>query len=151
MDETSDLVERADSLMRSRGAPFVGRRRRSFLAAPESAAAAASPPPASEDDDIPVLTDVVPADAAVAEHAPERVDEIPPSIAAPDFMHSVELRLASELPALIEATLSNARNELRAGINVILEAAWNDFLARRQQLPLPLDEPKSDAQQPPAG
>jgi hypothetical protein len=146
MDETADLVERADSLMRNRGTPFVGRRRRSFLAAAENAAAAAGTPlSASEDDDIPVLTDVVTAEPAVAEPAPERVDEALPSLIDADFLHSVELRLASELPALIEATLSDARNELRAGINAVLEAAWQDFLARRQQLPLPLGEPKSDA------
>ena len=42
---------------------------------------------------------------------------------------------------MIEATLLNAQNELRTGVNSTLEMALRDFLARRQQLRLPLDDP----------
>ena len=37
-----------------------------------------------------------------------------------------------------------AGEELRAGITSTMEAALRDFIARRKQLRLPLDEPNTD-------
>jgi len=148
MAENPDVVERADSLMRSGANAFGGRRRRSFVAAHVDAAdvaapAADAPLPNIEDEDLPVLTDVVPAEP---ESAPEpdhrdRDDERLLSIIAADLVCSIEQQLAIELPMLIEATLINAQNELRSGISSIMGMALRDFLAHRQQLRLPLDDP----------
>ena len=53
-------------------------------------------------------------------------------------------QMAYELPTLIEATLLNAEEGLRTGITATMEAALRDFIARRKQLQLPLDEPGSE-------
>lgn len=139
----ADVLNRVDSLIQP-----GGRRRRSFLAAPpapEANKAESALPPA--DEDIPVLTEVVPADAvppeaAVSEPAPDRFDETLVSILAADLAHSIEQRLGIEIPSLIEATLENLEHDLRRGIVAATEAALRDFLDRRQQLRLPLDEPQ---------
>ena len=145
MAENSDVVERVDSLMRPGGNSFGGRRRRSFVAAQIHAAADAAdtPLPSIEDEDLPVLTDVVPAEP---EPIPEpdhrdRDDERLLSIIAAELVCSIEQQLAIELPMLIEATLINTQNELRSGISSIMGMALRDFLAHRQQLRLPLDDP----------
>lgn len=145
MAENSDVVERADSFMRSGANALGGRRRRSFVAAQANAAVAAvdTPLPSIEDEDLPVLTDVVPAEP---EPAPEpdhrdRDDERLLSIIAADLVCSIEQQLAIELPMLIEATLINTQNELRSGISSIMGMALRDFLAHRKQLRLPLDDP----------
>jgi hypothetical protein len=136
MAEPSDVVDRADTLMR---------RRRTFVAAhpraPEVASPPPSPPPTGEDDDLPVLTEVVSADAAgFAEHN-ERFDETQVSLLASDIAHAIGQQLASELPRLLETALLNAGETLRAGITSTMESALRDFIARRKQLQLPLDEP----------
>lgn len=145
MAENPDVVERADSLMRSGANAFGGRRRRSFVAAQANVAVdpADTPRPNIEDEDLPVLTDVVPAEpepAPVTDHR-DRDDERLLSIIAADLVCSIEQQLAIELPMLIEATLINAQNELRTGISSIMGMALRDFLAHRQQLRLPLDDP----------
>lgn len=145
MAENSDVVEQADSLVRSGGNSFGGRRRRSFVASQTNAAAvtADTPPPNTEDEDLPVLTDVVPAEPeAIPEPPPrDRDDETLLSTIAADLVLSIEQQLAIELPMLIEATLINTQNELRSGISSIMGTALRDFLARRKQLRLPLDDP----------
>ena len=146
MAEQSDAADRVNSLMRPAGKPPVGRRRRSFVAAPADAVETTiAPLPANEDEDLPVLTDVVPAEITVSAPPADHFDETLLSIIASDFVHCIEQQLAIELPMLIEATLINAQNELRTGINSTLDMALRDFLARRQQLRLPLDEPNRDA------
>ena len=45
------------------------------------------------------------------------------------------------LPMLVEAALITTQNELRNGISSIMGMALRDFLAHRQQLRLPLDDP----------
>ena len=141
----ADHTDRADAPMPSAANSAGGRRRRSFIASRGSSAdpVVATPPPSVEDDDLPVLTDVVPAEAESApapEHR-ERDDERRLSIIAADLVCSIEQQLAIELPMLIESTLINSQNELRSGINSIMSTALRDFLAQRQQLPLPLDDP----------
>lgn len=146
MSEPSDVVDRADTLMR---------RRRSFVAAPvihrppvsappSAASGEANPGGAGEDDDLPVLTEVLPAEASVFEGAGERFDETQVSLLASDIAHAIGQQLACDLPSLIETALVNASEELRDGISATLETALRDFIARRKQLRLPLDEPGRD-------
>jgi hypothetical protein len=151
MAENNDVFNRADSLMR---------RRRAFVAAP--AAPAESPATQrlgaesvmpkleeidfssnqnTEDEDLPVLTEEVSAEAAVSEASPDRFDETLVAILISEIAHSIELQMKIELPMLVEASLMTAAEELRAGISTTMGIALRDFLARRQQLRLPLDEP----------
>lgn len=154
MSEHSELVGRADSFIQNEGpAPSPqGRRRRTFLATPASIP---EPHPdldtvrteaSAEDDDLPVLTEVVPAEAAVSNSVPristeDRFDETQVSIMASEIAHAIGQQLTWELPSLLEATLTTAGEELRAGITSTMETALRDYLARRKQLRLPLDEP----------
>lgn len=160
MADTNDVLNRADSLMRPEGERAHGssplgetRRRRAFVAAPKEAPLRGAPvmprleeidlaaTTPADDEDLPVLTEIVAPEAAVAEAAPDRFDETLVSILAADLAHSIESRLAVELPSLIEATLDSFQQDLRRGIVAATDAALKDFLARRQQLRLPLDEP----------
>ena len=107
MTEHSDVVDRADSLMR---------RRRSFVASVsgKTEPISAPPPPISDDEDLPVLTEVVSAEAIIPETQPEPYDEEALlAIVAADLVRTLERQLAIELPSLIEATLLNAQEELR--------------------------------------
>ena len=140
MAEPSDVVDRADTLMR---------RRRTFVAARPRAAEIAPPIPtpplqAAEDDDLPVLTEVVAVDAAGFPEHSERFDETQVSLLASDIAHAIGQQLTSDLPSLLETTLLNAGEELRAGITATMETALRDFIARRKQLRLPLDEPDNN-------
>ena len=137
MSEASDIVDRADSLMR---------RRRTFVAArprpPEIPSDLPCPVPQTiEDDDLPVLTEVVAADAAGFDEQSERFDELEVSLLASDIAHAIGQQLTGDLPSLLETALLNAGEELRAGITATMESALHDFIARRKQLRLPLDEP----------
>ena len=133
MAEHSEIVERANTLMR---------RRRSFVAAPSvKTGVAATPAPAVEDEDVPVLTEVVSVEATILEGSADRFDETQVSILASDIAHAIGQQLTFELPTLLEAVLLNAGEELRAGITSTMETALRDFIARRKQLRLPLDEP----------
>ena len=119
-----------------------GRRRRSFVAArtnhtkPDSFTS-----PEGEEEDLPVLTEVVSAEAAVSEDKTDRIDETQVTLLASDIAHAFGQQLTYELPTLLEAALLNAGEELRAGISSAMETALRDFIARRKQLHLPLDEP----------
>lgn len=139
------------------------RRRRSFLAvrreespgdaspsavgledvAPEDVAPEPDiPPPAADEDDIPLLTEVVPSDEPEPEPSAtfdDRLEEL-----ATQMAEAIGRQMAYELPTLIEATLLNAEEGLRTGITATMEAALRDFIARRKQLQLPLDEPGSE-------
>jgi hypothetical protein len=156
MAEPSDILSRADSLMRPEGSalgvradggPFGGRRRRSFVAAPQPAPdtepAAATEEPSVEEDDLPVLTEVVSAEGTVSSPPDERFDETLLAIIVADIAHSIEQQLAIELPTLVEASLLNVMEELRAGVSATVESALRDFLVRRRQLRLPLDDSDS--------
>ena len=94
-----------------------------------------------EDDDLPVLTEIVSAEAAVSEDKTDRFDETQVTLLASDIAHAIGQQLTDDLPALLEAALLNAGEELRAGITSTMETALRDFIARRKQLRLPLDEP----------
>lgn len=141
MSDNDSVPDRGDSPL----APGL-RRRRTFIATPLPAEFS-GPPQTPPEEDIPVLTEIVgpetaPAENAVSEAPRERFDEALVSILAADLAHSIELRLGVEIPSLIEATLDSLEQDLRRGIVAATEAALKDFLARRQQLRLPLDEPQ---------
>ena len=133
MADSSDIVDRADSLMR---------RRRSFVAAPPAGQPAhiVETQRIVEEDDIPVLTEVVSADAAVYEGSPHREDDTQITLLASDLAHAIGQQLTYELPTLLEAVLINAGEELRIGITETMEAALRDYIARRKQLRLPLED-----------
>ena len=137
MADITDVVDRADLLMR---------RRRSFVAAqpiraePIPEIPTLTTPASTLEDDLPILTEVVSAEASVSEKRVERLDETEVALMAAEIAHAIEHQLAIELPTLIEAVLLNASEELRSGINSTMETALRDFLARRKQLRLPLDE-----------
>ena len=134
MADNSDVVDRADSLMR---------RRRSFVATQPATPPAplGMPQPVAEDDDIPVLTEVISAEAAVSEGSTNRVDETQITLLASDLAEAIGQQLTYELPTLLEAVLINAGEELRLGITATMETALRDYIARRKQLRLPLEEP----------
>lgn len=134
MAENTDVVDRADSLMR---------RRRSFVATQPATPPAplGMPQPVAEDDDIPVLTEVISAEAAVSEGSTNRVDETQITLLASDLAEAIGQQLTYELPTLLEAVLINAGEELRLGITATMETALRDYIARRKQLRLPLEEP----------
>ena len=133
MADSSDVVDRADSLMR---------RRRSFVAAPPAIQPpqVVEAPRVIEEDDIPVLTEVVSAEAAVSEDRPQHDDDTQVTLLASDLAHAIGQQLAYELPTLLEAVLINAGEELRVGITETMEAALRDYIARRKQLRLPLED-----------
>ena len=151
MADPINMSDRIDAVMHPEGTGLGGRRRRSFVAAASDTVELPvhSLPTMGIDgpedfDDLPVLTEIVTVEAAVAAVTttePDPIDETLLAIIAADLIHSIENQLAIELPTLIEATLLNAQNELRTGVNSTLEMALRDFLARRQQLRLPLDDP----------
>jgi len=139
-----DVVSRADSLMR----------RRSFVASPPPAPAPvltlddfpvliAEVGPATEDD-IPVLTEEVLPDTPEGSIPRDRFDETLATRLASEFAHSLERRLATELPTLVEASLAVLEADLRRGILDIANDAIKDFVARREQLRLPLEDPEND-------
>ena len=136
MAENSDVVDRADSLMR---------RRRSFVATQPATPPAplGMPQPVAEDDDIPVLTEVISAEAAVSEGSTNRVDETQITLLASDLAEAIGQQLTYELPTLLEAVLINAGEELRLGITATMETALRDYIGRRTQLRLPLEDPNS--------
>lgn len=135
MADSSDVVDRADSLMR---------RRRSFVATPPASQPAhidiVETPRIVEEDDIPVLTEVVSAEAAVSEESPHREDDTQITLLASDLAHAIGQQLTYELPTLLEAVLINAGEELRIGITETMETALRDYIARRKQLRLPLED-----------
>ncbi len=146
---SDDVVARADSLMR----------RRSFVAAP--APALRQTPPADDipvlneaaeveavraeeaDDNIPLLTEEVFPDTPTVSAARDRFDETLAARLAAEFAHSLERRLAAELPTFVEASLAVLEADLRRGILDIANDAIKDFVARREQLRLPLEEPEN--------
>ena len=139
MDEHSDLVDRADALMRPDGP--AARRRRSFVAVTAHREETAGVLLPANEDDLPLLTEVVSAEETVAQTRPDRIDETLLAVIASDLVHTMQQQIAIELPTLIEASLISAQDELRNGINSTLELALRNFLARRQQLRLPFDDP----------
>lgn len=153
MAEQTDIADRVNALLRAESPPPAGRRRRSFVAALASttevtkATALPSEPeltPISEDDDLPVLTEVVPTEvAAVPAENQDDIDDAKIAALISEMAQAIGEQMAFELPTLIEATLLNIGEELRAGITSTMEMALREFVAHRKQLRLPLDEPEN--------
>ena len=109
MPEAEDMVNRADSLML---------RRRTFLAtrpAVQTGASAPAPHLPAEDDDLPVLTEVVSAEAAISEVKPDRVDDTQVILMASEIAHAFGEQLANDLPALLETALLRAEKDSGSG------------------------------------
>ena len=146
MADPNDVTTRPPSLIR---------RRRSFVATPPEQAepllvpstTATASSELTEEDDLPVLTEVISAEAAVSESNLPHFDETQVSVLASDIAHAIGQQLTYELPTLIEAVLLTAGEELRAGITSTMETALRDFIARRKQLRLPLEEPDDEPQE----
>ena len=143
MAENNALIERTDALIRPEASAFGGRRRRSFVASTVDKTPP-TPRAAEDDEDIPILTEIVPENVPAAEVPTVHDEEALLEIIASDLVRNLEQQLAIELPTLIEAALVNAQIELRSGISSTLNMALRDFLARRQQLSLPFEEPNPD-------
>ena len=147
MSERSNVVDRADLLMR---------RRRSFVAQRNEPEVFPEPPIGllayPDDEDIPELTEIVspedealeyvttepaPQESVPAPAAPIGASEAQIEALAQDVAHeiaqAIEQQMAYELPSLLEATLSKASEELRAGIHSTIETALRDFSARRKE------------------
>ena len=144
MAENNSIIERTDAVTRPEGNTVGGRRRRSFVATTVDKTPPASPVPSEDEEDIPILTEIVASEPPPPEPPAVRDDEALLAIIASDLVRSLEQQLAIELPTLIEAALINAQMELRSGISSTMSMALRDFLARRQQLSLPFEEPNPD-------
>ena len=134
MSETPEVLSRAGSLM-MRGRSFVANR-----PAPPGSEKTNRP---AEDEDLPVLTEIVPADAPATRQSNDRDEETQTLLITSEIAHAFGEQLTSDLPALLESALSKVREELHAGIGEIMETAVRNVLARRRQLDLPLEETNS--------
>jgi len=145
MSDTPDVLDRTDSLLR---------KRRTFIAATPTTTPSTLPNASaiSDDEDIPTLTDVVSPEAAISEPRSERIDETQVTLLASEVAHAFGEQLAKSLPSLIEAALLQTGKELGSGISTVMENALRDFLSRRRQLHLPLEEQAENGPQhrPPA-
>lgn len=138
-DASSTLPPRPDGEDHPSGKEARGsRRRRAFIAVPEriienSGSAddtPIAPLPATEDEDLPVLTEVVSLEAEMSEDKAMHLDETQLSLLASVITHAIEQQLAHDLPALIDAALHHAGDNLRAGIATSLENALHEILSR---------------------
>lgn len=114
--------------------------------------------PLADDEDLPILTDMVLADAIPAgttslAQTARRDDEAPADAAidvriaaaaaqiaqraaetlADDISRAYSERLAGELPILLDNLLNAARRELRTGVTAIVENALREAIARHQR------------------
>ncbi|SBT05484.1 conserved hypothetical protein [Candidatus Accumulibacter aalborgensis] len=156
MADNQDLVRRANSLIKptldlASGDRPEGRRRmrqrRSFVAlaaVTDTANGQRLARPDGDDDDVPVLTDVVLAAPAAAEEGEERIAARLRAALAAELADAVDRQIANQLPALVEAALGKAADQVRQGMAATIEMALLDFQAQRGQLRLPLPEPDSD-------
>ena len=126
MAAPSDVVDRADLLMR---------RRRTFVAARPSApqiATSIAPPPAIEDDDLPVLTEVVSADAAGFETPSERFDSYCENgeeillLAESGFRACVERDDLPSVGEIIDLGIKRHEHFIRKPCLVGMELRWRD-------------------------
>jgi len=131
MTQPRDVVDRIDSLVN---------RKRVFVAGAGTAAANRS---AAEDEDIPMLTEVVDI-SEVSSDAPTSVAHPPiePLLDAVtlEFASQLQQRFAQELPDLIDEATERLKIELQQTVHRITDQTLRDFVAKRQQLPLPLPD-----------
>jgi hypothetical protein len=135
---SDDIVSRADSLMRRRS--FVATRPAVATVSLEDFPQLTEERAIPREDDIPVLTEEVMPEMPAASVQRDRFDETLAARLASEFAHALERRLAAELPSMVEASLAVLEADLRRGILDTADSAIKDFLARREQLRLPLEE-----------
>lgn len=153
MSDDDDLLSRANSLINAdaaaargerRNSPRQMRRRRSFLASAnpdgDSEGGARFVRRSAEDDDLPLLTDVVAAEVEPAPGVDEIAAGLRPTLAA-ELAALVNRQVADALPLLVETAAHEAAERLREGIEARIAVAAGDFVARRGQLQLPLEDP----------
>lgn len=155
--------------MSARDANSAPKRRRSFVARRNEPAGtdgagfqAKEPPgeapaPIASDDDLPVLTEIVPAEeeeeeqeyealvlpvppppetppvAPVLETPPDSAADIDVEKLAARMAQAINQQMAYELPTLVEAALLNVVAELRSGIASTIDVALHEFIARHEQ------------------
>lgn len=156
MADNQDLVRRANSLIKpaldlASGDRPEGRRRmrqrRSFVAlaaVTDTADSERLRQPDGDDDDVPVLTDVVLAAPAAPEEDEDRIAARLRTALAAELAEVVDRQIANQLPALVEAALAQAAEQVRQGMAAAIETALLDFQTQRGQLRLPLPEPDAD-------
>jgi hypothetical protein len=171
MVDDNALIRRANSLLKgeagaadairregSRGT----RRRRSFLASQAPTEPPAEPPaklagtnPAGGDDDLPVLTDIVlPAELIPAESLESIGARLRQALAV-EIGQVIDQQLRKELPALLDAALEHAADQLQHTLCAGVEALVRDFLAPAAPTRPPHadrgDSSKEPAEQAPTG
>ena len=123
MADRTDILDRADSLMR---------RRRGFTPeAPADESAAVL-----DDENLPILTEVIPLDDT---RSNDDVAETPeePQLAqrANEMAQAIEQQLAADLLALFDRVLRQARVELQAGLSASLATAQRGFITKSDAPP----------------
>lgn len=125
-----DVIDRLDAL---------AGKRRSFVAQGLPVTESLRP----DDDDLPILTEVV----DISEVSGDQPNSISHGLSDPmiesmsiELANSFQQRMTSDLPLVLDEALARLAAELRHGIHQIGEAAIRDYLARRRQMTLPLDE-----------
>ena len=123
MADRTDILDRADSLMR--------RRRGLTPEAPADESAAVL-----DDENLPILTEVIPLDDT---RSNDDVAETPeePQLAqrANEMAQAIEQQLAADLLALFDRVLRQARVELQAGLSASLATAQRGFITKSDAPP----------------
>lgn len=148
MADDSDLIRRADSLLRAEAGtasddrsvhPRPLHRRRSFVASTVAAAARETARGGATtpivDDDLPVLTEVVSPDQIVAEPVLD-VAGLRQTLSS-DLAEALGNRLQQTLPALVEAALRRVADELQHALAETIGAALREFPAQAADAPQP--------------
>ena len=95
-----------------------------------------------DDDDLPVLTEIVPAEEEREATAPTPLKPSAPPAPpmsvdidelATRMAQAIDQQMAYELPTLVEATLLNIVADLRSGIASTMDTALREFIAREKQ------------------
>jgi hypothetical protein len=114
-------------------------KRRSFVAGGATTADANR----HDDEDLPMLTEVV----DIAEVSSDQPNSLSHAISEPlletmaaELANAVQQRLTADFPLLLDDAVERLAVELRRGMHQITESAIRDYLARRRQLNLPLDD-----------
>jgi len=130
MSQPRDVIDRIDSLVN---------RKRVFVAGAGTANLKKS---ASDDEDIPMLTEVVDINEVSGDAPNAAAPPIEPLLDAVtlEFTCQLQQRFAEELPILIDEATAKLKIELQQAVHRITDQTLRDFVAKRQQLPLPLPD-----------
>jgi hypothetical protein len=87
--------------------------------------------PGGGDEDLPILTEVVPAEEKAALDVCAPIDAAQFQSLSDEIVESVKKRFSYELPTLLEAVLLKTTEELEVGIATIVETAARDLIAKK--------------------